>query len=118
MRALEFIPGIGNVFLHKRLANDKSMTFEDKVYQATIGSAYSAVLTGAAMNRNYLAARKVIGTTMASPVIGVGVMLASATAVYPEISGKQYQSAMTGQPTATDTRLVFNSGQGLDYFRF
>ena len=40
------------------------------------------------------------------------------TAVYPQVSGNTYQTAITGQPAGSDPRLVFNSGEGIfDYFR-
>ena len=39
------------------------------------------------------------------------------TAVYPEVSSKTYQTAMSGQPAASDPRLVFNTGEGIfSYF--
>lgn len=118
MRVKEFIPGIGQYFLYKRLTNEKDMAFSEKAYQASVGSAYSAGLTLVGMNTNIAAARKAYVATAGSPVIGVAAMLASATAYAPQIASKQYQTAMTGQPTASDSRLVFNVGQGLDYFRF
>ena len=39
------------------------------------------------------------------------------TAVYPQVSGKTYQTAMSGQPAGSDPRLVFNTGEGIfSYF--
>ncbi len=118
MRLREFVPGIGNYFLHKRLTNDQDMSFKQKAYSMSIGSAYSAGLTISAMNTNILAANKVRYVTSTSPISGIITMFASATAAFPEIAGKQYQSSITQQPTASDTRLVFNTGEGLGYFRF
>ena len=118
MNVIEFIPGLGNYFLHKRLADDKNMSFEEKAYQASAGSAYNAGFTVYTMNRNIMAANKARYTTLSAPVVTVAVLFASATAAAPNIASRQYQSAITGQPSGTDSRLVFNTGEGLDYFRF
>jgi hypothetical protein len=41
-----------------------------------------------------------------------------ATDRYPQVSGKTYQTAMSGQPAGSDSRLVFNTGEGIfSYFR-
>ena len=65
---------------------------------------YSPVFAGAA--------RTVI------PPLLVAYPFVTATAQYPQVAGKQYQSSITGQPTASDPNLLFGGKQGLSYFKF
>lgn len=52
------------------------------------------------------------------PVVLPTMLGVAATDVFPTVAGKQYQSAISGQPTASDPNLVFNMGQGWSYFKF
>ncbi len=52
------------------------------------------------------------------PVVLPTMLGLAATDVFPTVAGKQYQSAISGQPTVSDPNLVFNKGQGWSYFKF
>ena len=56
--------------------------------------------------------------TVATAVYLTSLPFMMATATNPQVASKQYQSAITGQPTASDTRLLFGGKQGLSYFKF
>ncbi len=58
----------------------------------------------------------VVGTYAAAAVYAVSLPFLMATAIYPQVSGSQFQSAITGQPSGSDPNLLFGEPQGLDYF--
>jgi len=78
--------------------------FEGHKTYPELSRRYSPVIAGA-------------GRVIAPPLL-VAYPFVTATAHYPDVASKQYQSAMTGQPTASDPRLLSGGKQGLSYFRF
>ena len=80
-----------------------------QTYGKRIGSPFAA-FTRALFQGTPLA----VASIPASAVVGI----IAATYYYPEVAGKQYQSVMTGQPTASDPNLLFGGKQGLSYFKF
>jgi hypothetical protein len=63
------------------------------------------------------AAATLVRATPVTPILALtGIPVA--TFMYTDIASAQYQSAMTGQPTASDPRLLSGGKQGLSYFRF
>jgi hypothetical protein len=58
----------------------------------------------------------VVGAYAAAGVYAVSLPFLMATSTYPQVSGPQFQSSISGQPSGSDPNLLFGGKQGLDYF--